>query len=565
MPNENEDMAFTFDTSFFEKGLKVIADKLTILEKKSNALSEKMKSAFDKVENKIKNFNSLITTPFKKIKNIFLSPFEALKYGVNKLKPIADKIISPFNFIGKKIKDIFNKSKEHTGGLGTKVGDISKGVIKGMTNMIGKVGLFGLALKGINIILNNMPEIGQAFGIAKDVFLKNLLFPLRKMLFPYLQKMLDWVRDNRLQFIKWGQVLANVFKVVASSIKFIIDMGKKILSAFSGFFEKTFGVSTKNITDMFNVLSFKFAVVMTFLQSIISKLLDRFKPVFETLGDLFAGLIKDISNFVEGFISGLKDIDKQFGIIEEINSLFKEMKYYLEVMEPLFKPLGKALGKVFGITLLTALRTVESVLIAITDLIGLITKKTTSKKFLEDIKTKGLGKFFTGNKENNNESTIVTNKNINKIIKNNTTQTILNKENNPIDKKIKNNIYSKNNSVEDAIINSTGKINKISPTKTIITKEINDAIITKNGEIIQTNPKDNLIATQNNISLKDIPKNDINNKNKIITLGGIKIDFSGMQIILQKGTKEEAINTGKNIVETIRKTLQQELEAIGDY
>jgi hypothetical protein len=52
---------------------------------------------------------------------------------------------------------------------------------------------------------------------------------------------------------------------------------------------------------------------------------------------------------------------------------------------------------------------------------------------------------------------------------------------------------------------------------------------------------------------------------KVISLGGITIDFSGMQIILQNGTKEEAANAGNTIVDTIRRTLQQELEAIGEY
>jgi len=477
-----DDQLFLFDTNPFEQGIKRIADAMMKLPKTASKVANGITSAF--------------TIATKGMKGIL--------GGVK-------KIVSGFFGSIKKIKNKFTGIKDTSQ-------NVTKGVVAGIKKMVFMGGLLALAFKGVQGILKDMPEIGKAFGIAKDVLLKNLLFPLRKAIFPYLQKMLDWVRDNRLQFVKWGQVLSNVFKVVGSSIKFVIDMGKKIVSAFSGFFERTFGVAVTNITDMMNVLSFKFAIIMTFLQTMISKLIDKFKPALETLGEVFSELIEGVISFVEGFVEGFAEIDKQYGIIEEINSLFKEMKNSLETLSPILKPLGKILGKVFGITLLAALRTIESVLIAISGLIDLVTKKMSGKEFIDNLKTKGLGKFFTkGGKET---------------------------------------------SVKDAIINSTGKIIRTSPSQTIVTRKVNDAIITKDGKIVQTAPDDNLIATKNNVMLGDMKEKS---SGKVISLGGITIDFSGMQIILQNGTKEEAANAGNTIVDTIRRTLQQELEAIGEY
>lgn len=472
----NEQM-FLFDTTPFEAGIKRVASAMLILPQTASKVAGGISKAFK--------------SSVEKIGGVFKG--------------------------SKKVKEGFSDVKKTSN-------DMTNSVTKGMTKMALKAGLVALAFKAVQGILNNMPEIGKAFGLAKDVFMKNLLWPLRKMIFPYLQRFMDWVRDNRLRFVKWGQLVANVFSVIARQVKFVIGIGKKLITAFKGFFEKTFGVTITNMEEMFNILSFKFAVVMAFLQQTISKLVDRFTPALEALGEIFSELITWVSEFVSGFMESLAEIDKEFGIIDQLNSTFSELIVLLKTIPGLLKPftsalkpLGKIIGTVFGVHLLASLRAIESTLVAMSGLVGLLTGQMSGEEFMQNIKTKGLGKFFGG----------------------------------------------KNESIEDGIISSDGRIIRTSPANTIVTRKVKDAIIKDDGTVIETDPKDNLIATKNKIMLN--PGTTENSGGKVISLGGIKIDFSGMQIILQNGTKEEAVNVGEMLVETVRSRLQLELEAIGEY
>ena len=68
-----------------------------------------------------------------------------------------------------------------------------------------------------------VPEFTKTFSVASDIFFKNLFWPLRQYLLPYLQKLLDWVRDNRKMFIAWGGVLVNVF----NGVNLICSSGKR--------------------------------------------------------------------------------------------------------------------------------------------------------------------------------------------------------------------------------------------------------------------------------------------------------------------------------------------------
>ena len=113
---------------------------------------------------------------------------------------------------------------------------MAKSVSKGVINAAAKIGLLKLAFRGIQAAIREMPEISKAFGIAKNIILKNFLYPVRKAIFPVLQKFLDWVRDNRAMFVKWGQILVTIFHVVSAAIGRVIEIGKGLLRTFGGFF-----------------------------------------------------------------------------------------------------------------------------------------------------------------------------------------------------------------------------------------------------------------------------------------------------------------------------------------
>ena len=115
--------------------------------------------------------------------------------------------------------------------------NMAKSVSKGVINAAAKIGLLKLAFHGVQAAIKKMPEIGKAFGIAKDIIMKNFLFPIRKAIFPLLQKFLDWVRDNRAMFVKWGQTLVTIFTVVSKAVGNVIELGKKLIASFGDFFK----------------------------------------------------------------------------------------------------------------------------------------------------------------------------------------------------------------------------------------------------------------------------------------------------------------------------------------
>lgn len=197
--------------------------------------------------------------------------------------------------------------KKVMGGFGqmeTKASTVAKGVSRGLTAVVGKLGLLFAGFKSIKTALLDMPEVGQAFGIAKDVFLKNLLFPLRKEIFPLLQKMLDWVRDSRVMFVKWGANLANVFRAVVQGVKNIIGFIKRMSIVVAGFAEKIFGDRVKNINDIFNLVAFKVATVVQFVSILIDQIGGLFSGFFSGLGDVtgpLKGIIENLGEFLKIF------------------------------------------------------------------------------------------------------------------------------------------------------------------------------------------------------------------------------------------------------------------------
>lgn len=359
-----EDLTFTFDTDMFEQGIQTVIEGFKQMEMAGKQTGEAMS----------KTAKKSIGATFTKVGK--------------KIKSVAGKIIAPF----KKVVSFFSKVKN-------KSQDMTKAVTSGLQKFAIRASLVGLALKGIRGILSNMPEIGKAFGIAKDVFFRNLLFPLRQAVFPLLQRLLDWVRDNRVQFVKWGMTLANIFRVVVKSVKSLVQVGRSLIIAFKGFFERIFGVTVRNMQDLFNVFSFRLSVIITFVTNLIETVLRKIEPTLNIIGDIISTVIDGVVKLTKGFVKGFSEINKQFPIMEDLNDLFKSFLDLLKQILPVLEPLGEIIGQVFGSTLVLAFRTLESTLVSISGLISLIKGELTGEEFLERVKTTGIGKFFTGGEQ----------------------------------------------------------------------------------------------------------------------------------------------------------------------
>lgn len=316
--------------------------------------------------------------------------------------------------------------------------NMAKNVSKGVVSAIAKIGLLSLAFKGIQKAISEMPEIGKAFGIAKDIISKNLLFPLRKAVFPLLQRFLDWVRDNRAMFVRWGQNLVNVFESVSGAVGQIINLGKELVSGFSGFFDRIFGSSVKNINELFNILSFKFSVAVTFITSIANEVLKNLAPLLDPLLDLFGNIFNFVTEAAGSIIGALMPALKE--IIPVLTDIFKSIN---DIVELLFssedslntwKDVFSFLSKGIGENLLKAFKDIESIINNIKEAITFIEssiKSIISGKAFE-IKAPDIGKFF-----------------------------------------------------RDFAKFSTGGF---------LTEKVQDVIITKKGEVIQTSPEDTIMA-----------------------------------------------------------------------
>lgn len=249
-------------------------------------------------------------------------------------------------------------------GLQTTTGSIANGISKGLTSVALKFGAVFAGAKAIQGALKNMPEIGQAFGIAKDVFLKNLLFPLRKEIFPLLQKMLDWVRDSRGTFIRWGQALANVFRSVVSGVKtvisFIVSMSEKI----AGFTKRIFGDQIKSVSEIFDLVSFKLATVIQFVSVLVGNMGNIFASFFSGLGDIggsLSGIVENLLNFLKIFTEANSEGDSFTNILSTLANRFGEIVGFVTSMTDKFldgfvpavseimTPLQRVLDAVIGI------------------------------------------------------------------------------------------------------------------------------------------------------------------------------------------------------------------------
>lgn len=533
---------FTFDTSFFENGLKKIAQAMDDLPKKAQEIAHKVDRYFLKIAiaiqkpfqpikkgvEKIKTFTSNMKGAFA---HAFRRPAQLVKSFVKSTSKALDTIfMKPLRALkrfGSGIKKTFDGIRGRLTGMKDASQNVTKGVIGGMTNMILKVGLFALALRGVQGILNQMPEVGQAFGIAKDIFLKNFLFPLRKAVFPFLQKLLDWVRDNRQRFVKWGQTVANIFMTVAGAVKTIIEIGKNLVNGFVGFISKVFGTPIKNMQELMNILTFKFAVLVTMLQSMLEPLSGFLGPILDELAvklnQIFNFISEMVASYLKGIMPALKEMGKPLSRIFDAVSKIYDMVFLSEKSLKTWKTIFTFLGKVVGTTLVFAFEAIataiELISVGIEKLIEFL-RSDAFKGFLEGAGrvAKAFGKMFLGASE-----------------------AVFGKE-------------------------------KFSATRKITT--VDDAIIKPDGKVIRTAPNDTLIATKSDVSVNEKPKSAFKmtpseaNQSFVTRTADTKkiqvsIDFSGMQIVVNEATPEEAQSLGGQIVGIIRQKLAQELEVLG--
>jgi len=192
---------------------------------------------------------------------------------------------------------------------------------------------------------SQIPELGRAFSIAGDIFSRNLLWPLRKELMPMLQSMLSWVRDNRAMFLRWGNVLANIFRTVVSLVKSVFSLLKRLWDRITSGIERVFGKTVRSMSDLVNIALFKLAAIGQFIMAML-------EPVFDFIADLFVSALENVKAFIGGFMDGLGELSP------ELNDMWESLKRIGESLgllgdkvgslRGLFSALGSTIGTLVG-------------------------------------------------------------------------------------------------------------------------------------------------------------------------------------------------------------------------
>lgn len=234
----------------------------------------------------------------------FMNGIDKITKGMRAFGGVA---VSMANAAGGALSSMLGLFINQTKKTGEEAEKAAKGAGSGMTTWAIAKGMMlanivmGLVKKAFNFIKSGLPELSKTFSIAGDIFQRNFLWPLRKELTPYLQKVLDWARDSRGMFVRWGGYLVNVFRIVKNQVVMIIESIKVFLKGFSEIWEGAFGKTTKTFSDFMNILVFKIAGTLIFLQSLL-------QPAFEAVGRAIAFLAVGVKEFFSGIATGASDI-----------------------------------------------------------------------------------------------------------------------------------------------------------------------------------------------------------------------------------------------------------------
>lgn len=307
----------------------------------------------------------------------------AFEAGINKVVQSLGRMEKSFVDTSKKMTKSFSSNINPIKAVGkalSGIGGFIGGIVKQTASLTGAFILFKGAVSAARTVLEEIPEIGKTFNIVKDIFFRNLLFPIRQQLLPILQKVIDWTRNNRTAFVKWGAFLVNVFKVVTKGVTLVVRLLSSFFRGFTNTFKRIFGLTAKSVGDIANIVIFKIAAVLIFLQTTL-------EPVFARLGELFATLLSKISKvgkeifdaimpifqpiidlskefgkgFVEGFNEIFGSVDDNLGIMDSFRDVMQSLSGVIQKMLPFAKTLGKIMGRNFAASLKISLEVLKSV------------------------------------------------------------------------------------------------------------------------------------------------------------------------------------------------------------
>lgn len=231
-----------------------------------------------------------------------------------------------FPFDVKGFKKAVDQMSESISSMETKLnkfgGTMQKSVSKGIMFATAKIGLL---VKGFKSMMKNMPEIGQSFKIAGDIINKEFFFPIRQQIMPYLQKMLDWVRDHRALFAKWGQAVADVLKTVIDVGKTLWNTLKDVVEILTNSLQKGLGTSFKSLDEFISVLQVKIAFVTLLIGDVIKEMFNKISPTFEYVVEKGSEILNFFTSLASSWLSLNGNGDSLITVLDKVYQIFDKI------------------------------------------------------------------------------------------------------------------------------------------------------------------------------------------------------------------------------------------------
>ena len=273
---------------------------------------------------------------------------------------MTEDVILTFNnqMFLKGLEEISKKLGDLTGVTEKSAKKMSSGVSMSAMSFLKINAALSMAKMGISKLMGNIPELGRTFQIAGDIISRNFLWPLRQQLMPYLQKFLNWVRDHRAMFVRWGGVLTNVFKVVVTGIKAAINILKPFYDAAMKFFKGIFGSTADSVDKIVNMILFKISAVMIYLEAVL-------KPTIQLIAGLVLSIAQGTKEFIQGFVDGFS---KFKGFNKDIQDILEQLSNLIGVGEEstgVMRDFGDVIGYVVGGALKAVLVLIKALIVGL--------------------------------------------------------------------------------------------------------------------------------------------------------------------------------------------------------